>query len=128
MKLSVIMPVYNERRTIHEIVARVQSVTLPGMESELVIVDDGSQDGTRDLLAEMNGRDNIRVFLQPKNCGKGAAVWRGLQEATGDVMIIQDADLEYDPAEYPQLLDPILRNVADVVYGSRFLEIGRAHV
>ena len=127
MKLSVIMPVYNEHRTIHEIVARVQAVDLKDMERELVIVDDGSKDGTRDLLAAMDGKNNIRVFLQPKNCGKGAAVWRGLQEATGDVMIIQDADLEYDPAEYPQLLDPILRNVADVVYGSRFLGSPRGH-
>jgi len=127
MKLSVIMPVYNERRTIHEIIGRVQAVDLGGMERELVIVDDGSTDGTRDVLAELDGKDGVRVFLQPQNFGKGAAVARGVREASGDVLIIQDADLEYDPSEFPLLLDPIRRGNAEVVFGSRFLGTPRGH-
>ena len=127
MKLSIIMPVYNERRTLHEIIGRVQAVDLGDMEREIVIVDDGSKDGTRDLLTELDGKNGVRVFLQPKNFGKGAAVARGLREASGDLLVIQDADLEYDPSEYPRLLDPILRGQADVVYGSRFLGTPRGH-
>jgi glycosyltransferase involved in cell wall biosynthesis len=124
MKLSVIMPAYNEKDTIREIVARVKAVPI---EKEIVIVDDGSTDGTREILAELGKSPDVRVFLQAKNCGKGAAVWRGMQEATGDIMVIQDADLEYDPAELPQLIDPILRGAADVVFGSRFLGSPRGH-
>ena len=127
MKLSVVMPAYNEQATIRTIVARVLAVDLGAVEKELVIVDDGSKDGTRDILKELDGKDGVRVFFQPHNQGKGAAVWRGMRESSGDMVIIQDADLEYDPREYSQLIRPILDGQADVVYGSRFLGTPRGH-
>jgi glycosyltransferase involved in cell wall biosynthesis len=127
MKLSVVMPAYNEQATIRTIVARVLEVDLGSVDKELVIVDDGSKDGTREILKELDGKNGVRVFFQPHNQGKGAAVWRGIQESSGDMVIIQDADLEYDPYEYPQLIRPILDGQADVVYGSRFLGSPRGH-
>ncbi len=122
MQLSVIMPAYNERETIREIVARVLAVDLAPHTLELVIVDDGSRDGTRDILREYDGRDRIRVFYQERNGGKGAAVARGIREAQGDVLVIQDADLEYDPEDFRTLIGPIASGEADVVYGSRFMK------
>jgi len=124
MKLSVVMPVYNECATLREVVGRVLAAHV---DVELLCVDDGSTDGSREILAEFQNQfPQTRVLLQPKNMGKGAALRRGIQEATGDFIIIQDADLEYDPADYPHLLEPLIQGKADVVYGSRFLG-GRPH-
>jgi glycosyltransferase involved in cell wall biosynthesis len=120
-KLSVVIPVYNEERWIREVVRRVQAVNIP---KEIVIVEDCSKDRTRDILRELES-DTVRVFYQPHNMGKGAALREGFKRATGDVIIVQDADLEYNPDEYPRLLQPILEGRADVVYGSRF--IGDCH-
>ncbi len=115
-KLSVVIPVYNEERWVRELVRRVQAVPVP---KEIIIVDDCSTDGTRAVLRELEC-DEVRVFLQPVNRGKGAALREGFRHVTGDVVVVQDADLEYDPAEYVHLLQPILDNRADVVFGSRF--------
>jgi glycosyltransferase involved in cell wall biosynthesis len=120
-KLSVVIPVYNERQWIGELLRRVHAVPLP---KEIIIVDDCSTDGTRDLLRKLEG-DDVHVVYQPINQGKGAALREGFRHATGDVILVQDADLEYDPAEYLRLVQPILENRADVVYGSRF--IGDSH-
>jgi len=118
MNLTVIIPAFNEKSTIEEIVRRVHAT---GLVNEILIVDDGSTDGTRDILASLDGKDNVRVILHERNLGKGAAVRTGIQNARGDVLLIQDADLEYDPRDYPALLKPLEEGIADVVYGSRFL-------
>ena len=121
--LSVVMPCYNERETIRDIVAEVLKQPF---RIELLIVDDGSKDGTRDILPELGAQyPQVRVILQAQNQGKGAALRRGFQEATGDIVLVQDADMEYDPGEYGRLVQPILENKADVVYGSRFA--GQSH-
>ena len=116
-RLSIVIPVYNERATIEEVLKRVQAVPL---DKEVVVVDDGSTDGTGELLRSLHD-PGVRVIVQMPNRGKGAALRRGFAEARGAIVIVQDADLEYDPADYAQLLEPIERGVADVVYGSRFL-------
>ena len=119
MKVSVLIPLYNEVETIAEIVSLVQSVVL---DKEIIIVDDGSTDGTRDRLKEIGqGQNNVNIVYHDRNKGKGAALRKCFELASGDIIIIQDADLEYDPREYPKLLEPIRDGRADVVYGSRFL-------
>ena len=135
LKASVVMPVFNERATIEEILQKVQAVEI---EKEIIVVDDGSTDGTKEILATLAGCatqsqpammipasglrvDNVRILFQERNQGKGAALRRGFQEARGEIVIVQDADLEYDPQDYFGLIDPIERGLADVVYGSRFL-------
>jgi glycosyltransferase involved in cell wall biosynthesis len=137
MKVSIVIPVYNERAFIEEVLLRVQATTV---EKEILVIDDKSSDGTRGLLEDMdraqaegkrdmmvqNGKarlslENIRFLFQPQNGGKGAALRRGFEAATGDVVLVQDADLEYDPKDYPTLLEPIFDGRADVVYGSRFM-------
>lgn len=118
MRLSVIIPVYNERATIREILRQVRVV---GLADEIIVVDDGSTDGTREILEEEARSGDIRVLFHERNMGKGAAVRTGIAHATGDILLIQDADLEYDPRDYPQLIRPIQEGRAAVVYGSRFL-------
>jgi len=116
--LSVVMPVYNERDTIESMIARVLAV--PGLRIELIVVDDGSKDGTTDILRRLQAKDGFKLFLK-ENGGKGSALRRGFQEVTGNLVVIQDADTEYSPEEFPELIELICQGRADVVYGSRFL-------
>lgn len=125
MKLSIVMPCYNELQSIEQFVDKVLAVELD-IERELIVVDDCSTDGTRELLDTMNEHENIRVIMHEKNRGKGTSLRTGFENASGDIIIIQDADLEYEPEEYPKLLKPILDGKADVVYGSRFVG-GESH-
>jgi glycosyltransferase involved in cell wall biosynthesis len=122
MKLSIIIPVYNEIRTIQEIIKRVQAT---GLVDEILAIDDGSTDGSRELLEKLCQEGQIKVLYHDHNLGKGKAVRTGIENASGDLILIQDADLEYDPREYSNLLRPIQEGIADVVYGSRFLGAGR---
>ncbi len=115
--VSIIIPVYNEQKTVLEIIEKVRKAETLGLKKEIILVDDGSSDGTQDMLKRIN---NAKVFFHEINKGKGAAVKTGLQHASGDIILIQDADLEYDPCNYEKLLSPILNDKADVVYGSRF--------
>jgi len=119
--LSVVIPVYNEKATLLSILSAVEAAPASGLRKEIIVVDDFSSDGTRDILKErIEGRDGILVLYHDRNQGKGAALRTGIARTTGDIVLVQDADLEYDPQEYPKLLAPILAGKADVVYGSRF--------
>ena len=121
LRVSVVVPVYNEKATVVELVRRVRAVPIP---KEIIVVDDASTDGTGDVLATIDRGDDLRIVSHEKNRGKGAAVRTGFAHATGEIVIIQDADLEYDPDQYHRLIQPIVEGVADVVYGSRFLPLG----
>jgi SAM-dependent methyltransferase len=127
MKLSIVIPAFNERHTIAHIVERVVAANIGAIEKELIVVDDASVDGTREILRDLHVRQVIRAVYHEQNLGKGAAVARGFREATGDIVLVQDADLEYNPSDYPVLLRPILDGDADVVFGSRFLGSPRGH-
>lgn len=118
-QLSIVMPVYNEQATIGQVIARLLAIEIP---KEVIVVDDGSTDGTREILEKLKEVPELRIVLKEQNAGKGAAVRTGFNCASGDIVLVQDADLEYDPRDIPKLLEPILDGICDVVYGSRFLE------
>lgn len=125
-KLSIVIPCYNEERTIKEILSKVLKAKCFGMRKEIIVVDDGSTDKTKKILKSYQSKNNFKIVFHTKNIGKGGALKTGILQSSGDIVLIQDADLEYDPEEYPVLLEPIINNKADVVYGSRFLG-GRPH-
>jgi len=125
-KLSIVIPCYNEKNTIEKLLDLVLKSDSCGLSKEVIVVDDGSNDGTRDILEKYKNRQNFKIIFHKKNKGKGGSLKTGFGVSTGDIVIIQDADLEYDPNEYPILLEPILKDRADVVYGSRFMG-GRPH-
>lgn len=118
MRLSIIVPVFNEEKTIEEIIKRIKDIPLP-IEKETIIIDDGSSDNTKEILGQLKGKFNFILISHPKNRGKGAAIRTGFPLVSGDFILIQDADLEYDPKDYPILLKPLLKNETEVVYGSR---------
>ena len=119
-KLSVVVPVFNEKNTISEIISRISSAPSNELEKEIIVVDDFSTDGTREILKNLNQNSKVKIAFHEKNQGKGASLRTGFNMVTGDIIIVQDADLEYDPKEYPIMLGPILEHKADVVFGSRF--------
>jgi len=121
IKLSIVVPIFNEKETLPILLKRISSVALPDIQMEIILIDDGSSDGTGQFLDTLVGNDLYRVITHTKNRGKGAAIRSGFNVAQGDIILIQDADLEYDPKEYPMLIAPILEGYADVVYGSRFV-------
>jgi len=122
VKLSVIFPVYNERATVREILDQVLAFSMTGLETEVLIVEGNSTDGTREIIREYEGRPGVRIFYEERPCGKGAAVRTGLKQVCGDIVLIQDGDLEYEVEDYPKVLAPIIEGRADIVFGSRALQ------